>query len=85
MERALKDLLTQKNLAQAKALLASWPVGEVVEALRALEAPARAVAFRLLDKEKALGVFEELDRPEQTELLKAMEDPEILNLLLALD
>ncbi|WP_318768726.1 magnesium transporter [Thermus sp.] len=77
--------MTQKNLAQAKALLASWPVGEVVEALRALEAPARAVAFRLLDKEKALGVFEELDRPEQTELLKAMEDPEILNLLLALD
>ncbi|WP_158539595.1 magnesium transporter [Meiothermus sp. QL-1] len=85
MEHEFKTLIAQKDLGRLKALLAAQPDERVVEELRSLDPPARVVVFRLLDKEKALRVFEELDRPEQSELVRAMEDPEILGLLTELD
>ncbi|TBH20687.1 magnesium transporter [Thermus thermamylovorans] len=81
----LKETLERKELNRVKIALASMGVEEVVALLQDLEPKERAVAFRLLDKEKALRVFEALDRYEQTELVRALDDPEILNLLAEMD
>jgi magnesium transporter len=50
-----------------------------------IEPGKRALAFRLLDKDKAIRVFEYLRPDEQAELIRAMESPEVIALLEQLD
>lgn len=81
----LRQLLECNDLVALKAVLSEVPVEELVARLRELHGRERAVAFRLLEKEKALEVFEAFDRFEQSELIRALEDPQIVTLLSSLD
>jgi magnesium transporter len=81
----LKHLLGQNNLSEVKtALNASVPTA-VAEALTTLEPREQVIAYRLLEKDRALEVFELLDPQEQTTLVRALDNPELVGLFEELD
>ena len=81
----LKRLLGQNNLSEAKtALNASTPTA-VAEALTKLEPREQVIAYRLLEKDRAIEVFELLDPQEQTTLVRAMDNPDLVKLFEELD
>lgn len=67
-----------KSIANNMALI------ELAGALSSLDPRARVAIFRLLEKAKALEIFEHLDHREQAELVEAMGDPESTQLLMQL-
>lgn len=81
----LKDLLQPFALEAAKKEANSLPAAELVQLLMEIEPYKRAIAFRLLEKNKAITVFEYLRPEEQADLIQNMENPEVLSLLEALD
>ncbi|PPS41503.1 magnesium transporter [Chroococcidiopsis sp. TS-821] len=82
---ALNDLLRPKALGAAKRTANQLSVTELVRSLLEIEPKKRVLAFRLLEKDKAIAVFEFLHPDAQADLIRAMEDPEIVPLLEALD
>ncbi|OKH28683.1 magnesium transporter [Chroogloeocystis siderophila] len=81
----LNDLLRPKALGAAKRTANQLSVTELVRSLLEIEPKKRVLAFRLLEKDKAIAVFEFLHPDEQANLIQAMEDPEIVPILEALD
>lgn len=65
--------------------LSSSPVRDVVAELIRLDQPAMAVAFRLLDRERAMEVFEALAPSYQQRLLEGMRDDRLVTLIEGLD
>lgn len=65
--------------------LAELDVPAVVDELGRMDRVDRATAFRILDKDRALAVFEDLDPPLQRELLDALADSATAELFSALD
>ncbi len=83
--KILAEMLAEKNLEGAKAALSFARPGAIVECLRDLPPSQQALVFRLLEKQRALDVFERLDRWEQTQLVRAMEDPDLVQLIEAIE
>ncbi|MBO9306976.1 magnesium transporter [Thermomicrobium sp.] len=83
--RKLLLLVAEGDLASAKTLLNDVGVAELVACLRRMKPRNQVVVFRLLDKERALEVFESLTRGEQRDLVQAMEDPDLVKLFAQLD
>lgn len=81
----LNDLLQPFALEAAKKEANSIAPAELVQLLMEIEPGKRAIAFRLLDKDKAIRVFEYLRPDDQAELIQAMESPEVMALLEELD
>jgi magnesium transporter len=69
------------SLDRVKAAVNRTTTSQVAQVLGELEPKEQAVAFRLLEKNRAILVFEMLDPGEQTGLVRAMEDPELVRLL----
>jgi len=82
----LEDMLTQpKVLGAAKRTANQLDVSTFLRSLRDLSPHKRVLAFRLLEKDKAIAVFEALTPEEQIILIQGMTDPESLPFLEALD
>lgn len=60
-------------------------VRELVRSLSEIEPKKRVLAFRLLEKSKAIAVFEELAPNQQADLIREMENPEVITIIEALD
>ncbi|MEN9262087.1 MAG: magnesium transporter [Thermostichus sp. HHBFW_bins_43] len=78
---ALKDLLQPFALEAAKQEANRIAAVELVQLLLELPHHKRILAFRLLDKDKAIAVFEYLRPEQQADLINSMESPEALGLI----
>jgi magnesium transporter len=65
--------------------LANAAVIEIVAALKRLEPFETGLVFRLLDRDRALEVFEDLDPANQQQVIDGLHEPHVTALLEALD
>ncbi len=77
----LQDLIKPFALEAAKQEANRFPATELVQLLMEIEPEKRAVAFRLLEKNKAIAVFEYLRPEDQAALVQAMDSPQVMELL----
>jgi magnesium transporter len=76
----VRTLAQEGNLGSLRAWLEENGTLDIIEALARLEPEERAVPFRLLDKDRALAVFETLDPVHQQQLLEALRDERVREL-----
>lgn len=81
----IRELIEQRELRELKRALDEASVLEIVEELSRLSQPERAVAFRLLPKDRAIVVFEAFDPPLQSELLESLRETKVRELVEQLD
>ncbi|WP_417235583.1 magnesium transporter [Arthrobacter sp.] len=74
---ALKQALNHNDLSAAAAVIDRLTTTRVLEELERLGHRDRAVAYRLLGKDRALAVFERLDAPVQSDLVRALRDDDV--------
>lgn len=79
------DYVTYIVLQVAKQTANELEVRELVRSLSEIEPKKRVLAFRLLEKSKAIAVFEELAPNQQADLIWEMENPEVMSIIEALD
>jgi len=85
------DMVDLGELAEAgdvrglRAALADAPTSEIVDNLERLDRVNRAIAFRALPKEQAIGVFESFDPSLQTEILEGLREEATVDLFADLD
>ena len=77
----LQILLEQENLRGAKALLVPVQPVDVAEAIEGLPESMQVIAFRLLDKTKAIDVYEHLDSAVQQSLVQEFKRQEVLDVV----
>ena len=80
MVSKLRTLAQEGNLGSLRAWLEENGTLDIIEALARLEPEERAVPFRLLDKDRALAVFEGLDPLHQQQLLDGLRDERVREL-----
>jgi len=78
-------LIADKDLKALKALLQDKGDIEILFVTHALDRKQQAIVFRLLNKDSALSVFEQLDTALQKELLESFSDEETLEFIEELD
>ncbi len=81
----IADSLASHDLTGLSVALAMAPTEQIVEALERLSQRQRAVAYRLLPKNRALAVFEDLTPGLQGELVQALRDAEVAAIFADLD
>ncbi|WP_129668339.1 magnesium transporter [Phytoactinopolyspora endophytica] len=74
MSEDFLDLLKDQDLPYLKDWLSTQPPHTIAAELVRVDAAGMALVFRLLDKGKALAVFEELDPSDQQEILSGLRD-----------
>ncbi|HVL97969.1 MAG TPA: magnesium transporter [Egibacteraceae bacterium] len=79
------DLVRGQDLAALRAWLDETGTLDIAEELSRLEPPKRAIPFRLLDKDRALAVFEALDPIHQQQLLDALRAEQVRELVEDMD
>jgi magnesium transporter len=79
------DLIRGQELAALRAWLDETGTLDIAEELSRLEQAERAVPFRLLDKDRALAVFEALDPVHQQQLLDALRADQVRELVEDMD
>ncbi|NBE54273.1 magnesium transporter [Streptomyces boluensis] len=84
-ERSLQDLVQNNQLHAALEWLESNPPHVVADELARTDAVTASMAFRLLDKDRALTVFEELEPVDQQQILQGLRDQSFLELVEAMD
>lgn len=84
MVSTLRDLAQDGRLGELRAWLDEHGTLEIADALARLDPDERAVPFRLLDKGRALAVFEALDPVHQQQLLDALRDERVVELVSAM-
>ncbi|HLT57306.1 MAG TPA: magnesium transporter [Limnochordales bacterium] len=82
---AIAQRLHNQDFEGAKALLNQLSPTDAASFLSQLPAADRAVAFRLLDKDRAIAAFEQLTADEQRSLIVAMESSEASAIIEGLD
>jgi magnesium transporter len=82
---ALKEALARGNVSEIAAWLDERPPHSVAEEFTRLDAVQSALVWRLLARERALEVFEELDATAQQSLLEGMRDTAFRDILEAMD
>lgn len=85
MVSKLRALAQEGNLTSLRAWLEENGTLDIIEALARLEPEERAVPFRLLDKDRALVVFEGFDPLHQQQLLEALREERVRELFGALE
>lgn len=81
----LGALLGRQDLEELQRWLATHPPHLIADELARMEAAAAVAPFRLLDKDRALSVFEELEPLHQHELLVGLRDDAFGDLVEAMD
>ncbi|MDI3419367.1 magnesium transporter [Streptomyces luteolus] len=84
-ERSLQDLVQSQQLHAALEWLETNPPHVIADELARMDATAAGMAFRLLDKDRALTVFEELEPVDQQQILQGLRDQTFLELVEAMD
>jgi magnesium transporter len=84
MVSMLRNLAEEEDLTALRAWLEENGTLDITDALARLEPEERALPFRLLDKDRALAVFEALDPIHQQQLLEALRDERVRELVHAL-
>lgn len=79
------DVNDAQLLREWRERLAELDVPETVEELGRVDATTRAMAFRVLPKDRAMDVFEDLEPSIQSELIQALRDDSIRELIEGLD
>jgi magnesium transporter len=74
-------LLEEKNLEEAKSLLAPLKPVDIAEAIEDLPESQQAIAFRLLSKTEAIEVYEYLDSTVQQALVQDFKRQEVLDIV----
>jgi magnesium transporter len=74
-------LLEEKNLEEAKSLLAPLKPVDIAEAIEDLPESQQAIAFRLLSKTEAIEVYEYLDSIVQQALIQDFKRQEVLDIV----
>lgn len=82
---ALRALLERHDFTGAGSWAAERPVWEVADAIDRMDSVQAVAAFRLLDSERALEVFEELDSNSQEAILDTMRGAEFRDFVNELD
>jgi magnesium transporter len=77
----LHELLEQKNLEEAKALLVPVQPVDIAEAIEGLPQTMQVIAFRLLPKNEAIVVYEYLDHAVQQSLIEEFKSQEVLDIV----
>ena len=77
----LKMLLDQGNLQGVKALLVPVQPVDIAEAIEGLPESMQVIAFRLLAKDEAIEVYENLDSTVQQTLLQEFKGQEVLDVV----
>ncbi|MER6271163.1 magnesium transporter [Streptomyces sp900105755] len=81
----LQDALERHDLRDAQHLLGRRPPHVIADDLARMDAVEAVVAFRLLDKDQAIAVFEELDPVHQQAVLMGLRDVAFRELVEDLD
>ena len=83
--KEVQKMIEDERLDELSTLLAGMDDVAIRKLISGLVAVDKVIAFRLLNKDMAAEVFEDLDVDQQALLVSSMEDPEILRLLRHLD
>ncbi len=81
----IREKLQQRRMQEAKQELSTLHWADITRVVQELEPNERAIAFRLLDKDVAIDVFEELDAEEQETLIEALGDDEVVEIVEGMD
>lgn len=81
----LKELLKARDFVSARTLLREIGAIDLADGWGHFDADERVAIFRLSTRQKAMQVFEELDPPEQAELLGGLQRKDAQELLSDLD
>ncbi|OLT41216.1 magnesium transporter [Saccharomonospora sp. CUA-673] len=84
MNAALKNLIDTEATTDLRDLLADTPTVTIAEELAHLDPTERAVAFRLLNKDEAVEVFDALDPEHQATLLDGLREDRVRELVEAM-
>lgn len=77
----LQMLLEQQNLQGAKILLVPVQPADIAEAIEGLPETMQAIAFRLLSKDEAIEVYEQLDSSVQQALIEEFKRQDVLDIV----
>ncbi|ASC69219.1 Magnesium transporter MgtE [Halomicronema hongdechloris C2206] len=77
----LQMLLEQSNFQGAKALLVPVQPADIAEAIEGLPEAMQAIAFRLLGKDEAIEVYENLDSSVQQSLVEDFKRQDVLDIV----
>jgi len=77
----LQALLEQENFRGAKALLVPVQPADIAEAIGGLPETMQAIAFRLLSKNEAIEVYENLDSPVQQALIEDFKRQDLIDIV----
>lgn len=81
LAETLKDLLAQQRWDELKAFLSQKNPTDLAEVLPSLPTSESALVFRLLEKTKAVEVFENLEFEDQQKLLAGFRDEQVRDLI----
>jgi len=81
----LRELIDKQDWNTINTHQATWSTPKIVGIMQELPQAEKVILFRLLEKDRAIEVFERLDIAEQTDLVRAMTDPDAVRLLEGLD
>ena len=74
MKERILELIENRDMENLKTLLINAEEMEILHAYHDLSPEEQVIVFRLLAKNRALGVFEELDTDEQQNLIRSLTD-----------
>ena len=84
MVSELREFTEEQDFAALRSWLEENGTLDITDALSRLEPEERAMPFRLLDKDRALAVFEALDPVHQQQLLDALREERVRELVTAM-
>ncbi|MBQ1157296.1 magnesium transporter [Streptomyces sp. A73] len=82
---SLRELLQGHRLDAAQEWLETYPPHVTADELARMDTVDAGVAFRLLDKDRALTVFEELEPVDQQQILEGLRDRSFVDLVEGMD
>lgn len=85
LPESLEEIVEKQRLHAALEWLETHPPHVIADELARMDKVTAGVAFRLLDKDRALAVFEELEPVDQQEILEGLRDHTFLELVEAMD
>jgi magnesium transporter len=81
----LPALLEEHDLAGALEWLETQPAYSIADEIARMDAVESVISFRLLDKDRALEVFEELEPVDQQQILESLRDQAFRDLVEGMD
>ncbi len=82
---AISRPLAEQDLTAVGRELAVAPTDQVTKALERLEPRERAITYRLLEKDRAVEVFDDFDPGLQSDLVRALQDAEVTAIFAEMD